>query len=132
MAVGLAAGAMVVACLSWSMLGYLLAWKMGLSLGMILPPLVAGCLGGLIMRYGRGFYGQKTGWVAVGFVLVGCIAGDVIWIMLAEQKTLGVLFGAELTKTVNAMTSLFKLVMHAVACYLAYSISSPPRVATAD
>ena len=124
--------ALVVACLFWSMLGYLVAWKMQLSLGVILPPLAAGCLGGLVMRCSRSGFGPKTGWIAAVVVLIGCVIGDVVWIMLAQQKSLGVLFGAELTATINTLTNLLKLIMFAVASYLAFVIANPPRGVVAD
>lgn len=122
------AGAMIAAGASWAMLGYWLAWKLQLSLGMILPPLVAGGVGGVIIRFGgQGVLGRRTAWIAVTAVLLGCIVGDLVWIMLAQQKPLSVLLGTELRLTVNTMTSLPKLVMYFFACYLAYAISVPPK-----
>jgi hypothetical protein len=122
------AGAMAAAGASWAMLGFWLAWKLQLSLGMILPPLVAGGVGGTIIRFGaQGVLGRRTAWIAVAAVLLGCVVGDLVWIMLAQQKPLSVLLGAELRATVNAMTNLPKLVMYFFACYLAYAISVPPR-----
>jgi len=126
-AIGLSLGAFVVAGASWALLGYLIAWKLQLSLGMILPPFAAGCLGGLIMRLNRPCLREKTGWVAAIVVLVGTIVGDILWIMLAQQKSLSVLFGSELTATLNTLTNLFKLIMYAVASYLAFAIANPPR-----
>ncbi|MEZ6192681.1 MAG: hypothetical protein R3C45_15510 [Phycisphaerales bacterium] len=121
-------GAMAAAGVSWAMLGYWLAWKLQLSLGMILPPLVAGGVGGVIIRFGaQGALGRRTTWIAVAAVLMGCIVGDLVWIMLAQQKPLSVLLGPELRLTINAMTNLPKLVMYFFACYLAYAISVPPR-----
>ena len=121
-------GAMTVAGVSWAMLGYWLAWKLQLSLGMILPPLVAGGVGGVVSRFGaQGVLGRRTAWIAVAAVLLGCIVGDLVWIMLAQQKPLSVLLGAELRLTINSMTNLPKLVMFFFACYLAYAISVPPR-----
>ena len=121
-------GAMTVAGVSWAMLGYWLAWKLQLSLGMILPPLVAGGVGGVVIRFGaQGVLGRRTAWIAVAAVLLGCIVGDLVWIMLAQQKPLSVLLGAELRLTINSMTNLPKLVMFFFACYLAYAISVPPR-----
>lgn len=132
--IGIAAAlcALVLAGATWALLGYWLAWKLQLSLGMILPPFVAGCAGGLMMSFGRKNFLNKTGGVAIVSVLIGCIAGDLVWIMLAQQKPLSVLLGPELTQTVNTMTGLSKLIMYAVACYLAYAISSPPRVFVSD
>ena len=130
--VAIALSALVAAGATWATLGYWLAWKLQMSLGMILPPFVAGCIGGLIMRFSRKGFQHRTGWVAVAAVLIGCAIGDLIWIKLASGKPLNVLLGTELKNTIDTMTNLSKLMMFAVACYLAYAISNPPKVFTPD
>ncbi len=122
--------ALVAAAGVWAMLGYVFAWKLGMSLGMILPPLGAGGIGGLIMRFGGRGFGRRIGWISLLFVLIGCVIGDVAWIMLAQNKPLSVLFGSELTATINALLDLFKLFMYAIACYLTYAITSTQRATT--
>ena len=122
--------ALVAAAGVWAMLGYVFAWKLGMSLGMILPPLGAGGIGGLIMRFGGRGFGQRIGWVSLVFVLIGCVIGDIAWIMLVKVDQnlppLDVL-GPELDKTIRALLDLFKLFMYAIACYLTYAISSTQR-----
>jgi hypothetical protein len=121
-------GAATAAGASWAMLGYWLAWKLQLSLGMILPPLVSGCFAGLTIRFGgQGVFGRRVGEVAVACVLVGCIVGDLVWIKLANQKSFAVLLGPELRQTLNTMFDFMKALMYAAASYLAYAISIPQK-----
>jgi len=121
-------GGVLGAGVSWAALGYTLAWKLHLSLGMILPPLVAGCVAGLIFRFGaKGIFNQHAGWIAVVTTFVGCTLGDLVWIKLASGKTLSVLLGPELIATLNTLFDFMKALMYAAACYLAYAITVPPK-----
>lgn len=130
--IGIAAslGAMVVACTVWALLGYYVAST--LRFGLILLPIASGCSAGIVMRIGGRCFGQRTGWVAVAVTLIGCLVGDLFWIAMFNHKPFSQLLGAELVATMNTVFDPIKMLWYAVACYLAYAISNPPRVFVPD
>ncbi len=120
-----ALAAAAVAGASWAVIGFYIATI--LSLGYILLPLGSGCGAGILMRVGGGGLQRYTKWIVVIATLIGCIAGDFVWIMWATQKPVSLLLGNELVPTLNTLLNLQKAVLYIVACYLAYSIAGTSR-----
>lgn len=116
--------ALIVACASWAVIGYFIAST--LSLGLILLPVGSGCGAGVLMLKASRFTENRLGLVAVAVTLLGCIIGDFIWIMLATQKPVGLLLGAEIVATLNTLFHLQKAIMYAIACYLAFTLTNLP------
>jgi hypothetical protein len=122
--------AAAIAGTAWALIGYYIATA--LALGLILLPIGSGCGAGLLMRIaGHGFQPHAK-WVALTATLLGCIAGDFLWIMWATNKPVNLLLGNELVPTLNTLLNLQKAVLYAVACYLAFSIASPTRAFTSE
>ncbi len=130
--IGIAAALVVVsiACASWAVYCYYLMAR--IPYGLVFLPLFVGGGSGLILRLWRKRLAQRIGLIAIAGTITGCILGDFVWILMSTTKPLSVLLGAELGMTLRTLFWYDKLLFYGITSYLAYAISSPPRVFVSD
>jgi len=120
----------VAAALGWSVFGYFVAGantKLAIVpvIGLVLVVASAGVGAGMAMRLIGRSPMPAARWAACAAAIAGGFVGDFLWIWWFNigHKSLSVLLGSQFTATLNTKTDLQKLLMYAIAGYLAYAIA---------
>lgn len=133
---------LAVACAAGAAIGWyfpgMLLYARGIDFAIVIMPLLAGTLSGLVMMQ-LGSDLRQPGCIAACVATgVGCILGDQIYTIYFQTQyqnnTLGVLYGDQLIATLNTTFNITKAILIAIAVWLTYILTKPrtyePQIAT--